>query len=259
LKLHLSSWIPWLLTEDDFYNRKGIDPAHITRDVDIFTYVQEKSPVPGEHIPLVSEGCKQVRFIPQEGAVLPEHYTFIGTPDNKELSPQKRTEGYKYFVGEAYAGNKAEMYIKKLKQIDEILGIIKTRWELREKNRGTVVQIAHLVGLSALVLFSGKDSASGKANHVFNLIVAHLASTMEAYPHLRSMIKESRFCVIAIHSDDCPETSGQQLLSKVLGGMLQTQKELVESNKELMHTNQLLMRGMETLLKVPLESIKEHR
>jgi hypothetical protein len=148
-------------------------------------------------------------------------------------------------VGEAYAGNKLHRVRQKIEQIDEILGIIKTRWELREENRGVQVNIAQLVGLSALILFSGKDSASTKAGRMYEVIVNHLATSDKhgAYPHLRLMIQHSRFCIIVVHSDDCPQTSANQHLAGVMSGVLQTNKQLVK--------------GMEALLKRPLGSIGE--
>jgi hypothetical protein len=203
-----------LLTGTMTLQSRQLTDGAATRQADLFGYMRETAQAACCAVP---HGGLQVLSL--EPAIPAEAPLAIAADRcfslyNPRLGP------HKYFLAEAYSGNRDDKRREKVRQLDSLLEFTKRRWE--DLNRETVSDITAIIGVAGLVFSPGDKSRGAALELAVNLVKTEAA----ARPLTRRMMQAGRYFVMVLDPSQMPATLFQR-------DMIQRQDELGRQQFEM--------------------------
>ena len=145
---------PWV-TDHSAVLSRTLDRDGNGREGDIMCYLKGDGLAPC--VPAPAHGVAVVGMA--AGTAAAESLPPLALPEGERFSPtdMSRLGPHKYFVAEAYSGASEPRRLRKVSQLETLVGYMRQRWAAQHDGAPAVLDVTQLVGAAALVFSAGDE------------------------------------------------------------------------------------------------------
>ena len=194
------------------------------RNADVFGYIKEEGQSPCSSVP-----CGGVRVVasldtaPALAPVAIDARTCFSPYESSRMGP------HKYFLAEAYSGDKDESRNRKIEQLETLMVFSKQRWI--DRTAKDVPDITSIVGVAGLVFAPGLEPRATVLDKACSMVAAH------AGPLTRRLVQAGRYFVMVLDKSQMPNTGFQR---EVAAELKQQGQQLGQQGQQLGQQGQQL-------------------
>lgn len=198
---------PWMADHSPLQARH-LDSGGDRHQADIICYVTEASSAASASVP--TSGLRVLQPDVAIGALPAAPVAPV--PAGQRFSPLNAawTGPQKYFLAEAYSGDRGPARLDKLRQLESLVGFIISRWLDRQgavmpagiaAHGPAVADVTSIIGSAGLVFSAVSDRRMAVLDEACTVVQAR------AGPHVRRLIQAGRFFVMVLDRSQTPLTN----------------------------------------------------
>ncbi len=203
---------PWVVDHSTVLSRT-LDRDGNGREGDIMCYLRGDALTPC--VPLPTQGVAVVGT--QAGAAAAEPLPPLALPEGEQFSPTdaSRFGPHKYFVAEAYSGARGLSKLRKVAQLETLVGFMLQRWAAQHDGAPVATDVTQLVGAAALVFSAGDEPRRIALSGAVALVESALAGS----GNLRRLAAAGRLLVVVLDKRQSPTTFFERAVARDLGNL----------------------------------------